>query len=156
MGNSNLATRIRVPHPAGAAPGEQIDSWFPWLAADPNTGAASVAFMDGSVDGPVRRDYGYALSTSQPLALGVPPVFAASTFLSGAPSNPHDSVFFRRRCTPESPTATCSSFIGDYNGLAIGSDSRIHGVWTDMRRAVSATIDARFQDAYYAQRPVTP
>jgi hypothetical protein len=156
VGNSNLATRIRVPSPLGAAPDDQIDSWFPWLATDPNTGAASVGFMDGSVDGSVRRDYGYALSTSQQLALGVAPVFAASTFMSGAPSNPNDSLFFPRKCTPESPTATCSAFIGDYNGLAIGSDSRIHGVWTDMRRALSATVNARFEDAYYAQRPVTP
>jgi hypothetical protein len=156
VGNSDLATRIRVPSPAGAAPGDQIDSWFPWLATDPNSGAASVGFMDGSIDGAVRREYGYALSTSQPLVMGIPPAFATSVFLSGAPSNPNDSVFFARKCTPESPTATCSAFIGDYNGLAIGSDSRIHGVWTDMRRALSATVDARFEDAYYAQRPVTP
>ena len=136
-------------------PDAEIDQWFPWAATDPNTGMLRVGYMDARRDGPVRRSYEYSLAS---IPLGAPPGFfdAAPTFLSGAPSDPNNSLFFRRPCVADAPP-TCALFIGDYNGLAIDSNSRIHGVWTDMRRGFpTAATDPKTQDAYYARRPPSP
>jgi hypothetical protein len=46
------------------------------------------------------------------------------------------------------------TFIGDYNGMAVGSDGKIHSVWTDMRRNASPPFPNRaVQDAFYASIP---
>ena len=67
------------------------------------------------------------------------------------PSNPQESLFFRAG----TPTcANCATFIGDYNGLAVGPDGKIHSTWTDMRRTAPTPFPARkVQDAFYASEP---
>jgi hypothetical protein len=128
------------------APDAEQDQWFPWSDTDA-AGNLHVGYMDASVDGPVRRLYGFSHS-AVPLA-GTP--FNASFLVSSAPSDPNESLFFR------AGTATCpncSTFIGDYNGLEVGPDQKVHSVWTDMRRNAPAPFPPRkVEDAFYASVP---
>jgi hypothetical protein len=149
------------------------DQWFPWVAANPVTGAFTAVAMDASqFDGATRETYGFTGATSQPTTLGVPPAFGPEFALAGAASDPRHSRFFRA----VAPTCfDCSLFIGDYNGVDVDRQGRIHAMWTDMRRPIISVdrpegCDADpatpappcvptplfGQDAYYAQRPTTP
>jgi hypothetical protein len=56
---------------------------------------------------------------------------------SSVPSSPNESRFFRAQATD---CIDCATFIGDYNGLAVGSDHKIHSVWTDIRKPL-ATVN---------------
>ena len=147
------------------------DQWFPWGAAHPVTGAVVAVTMDGSPappasDGPAARSqYGFTAFTTGPTVLGEPPVFAGPLVLNGAASNPQFSRFFRTEAfEPENICPFCSRFIGDYNGVAVGSDGSFHAMWTDMRKpmgertpiAGGAPLPVFGQDAFYAQRPITP
>jgi hypothetical protein len=78
------------------------------------------------------------------------PVFALQK-VDTVPSQPNNSLFFRAG----DPGCTfCATFIGDYNGLAVGSDHAIHGIWTDMRRQlIPSNPNSAVQDAFYARIP---
>ncbi len=97
------------------------DQFYPWAAAAPD-GSLKVTFMDRSYDSNNVK-YGMTLaSTSNGVS------FSAVRVDSGL-SNPNDSRFF----TNGGRTNGKSTFIGDYNGLAIGSNGVSHPIWTDMR-----------------------
>jgi hypothetical protein len=130
------------------APDAEQDQWFPWSDTDA-AGNLHVGYMDASVDGPVRRLYGFSNATV-PLA-GTP--FNPSFFVSSAPSDPNESLFFRAGA--QAPTCPdCATFIGDYNGLEVGPDQAVHSVWTDMRRNAPSPFPARkVEDAFYAKNP---
>jgi hypothetical protein len=133
--NTNLATRIRVD-----ASGDS-DQWFPWADVDPVDGSVHVLYMDGRTD----RDL-YDITIASWDGAGAP-AFSLEV-VSQEPSNPDNSLFFRAGAPG---CEGCATFIGDYNGLAVDMLSRVHGVWTDMRRAVTA--DGRtVEDAFYARR----
>lgn len=123
------------------------DQWFPWSDTDA-AGNLHVGFMDADfADGTVRRQYGFS-NTTVPLAGGLP---SPTLVVSSMPSDPNDSLFFRAR-TPTCPN--CATFIGDYNGLAVGPDGKVHSMWTDMRRPAPAPFPARrVEDAFYASVP---
>jgi hypothetical protein len=123
------------------------DQWFPWSDTD-GAGNLFVGFMDADFsDGPVRRLYGFS-NTMVPLSGGPA---SATTVVSSVPSDPNASLFFRA-LAPTCPN--CSTFIGDYNGLAVGPDGKLHSVWTDMRRTAPAPFPARkVEDAFYASIP---
>lgn len=142
-GGTSCVGRLRV---NSAAQGD--DQWFPWAAANPNNGALSVGYMDEAFDGP--NNYGFTIGTSGPLMLGSAPAFAL-TKVNSAPSQPNNSLFFRA-FAPD--CVNCATFIGDYNGLAVGSDNAVHGTWTDMRRTAPSGFPARtVEDAFYARIP---
>ncbi len=68
------------------------------------------------------------------------------------PSDPDHALWFRA----EVPGCEeCSLFIGDYNGLAMDSQGRVHATWADHRRV--ATVAAlggtgTVGDVFYARR----
>jgi hypothetical protein len=127
-------------------PDSQADQWFPWADTNKTNGALLIGYMDANIDGPVRSDYGFA-NVTVPIG-GTPGV---PLIVSSAPSHPNNSLFFNAGvagCT------FCATFIGDYNGLAVGSDGSVHSVWTDMRRNAAPPFPSRaVQDAFYARQP---
>src|SRR5918999_564989 len=159
---------LMKPGPDLAATGTYPDDqWFPWIDANghgqPNPQIASAMTLDGNAfDGLVRETYGVTGWTS-PGATGVPnfePTPGVTPgLLSGAPSHPRQSRFFRTAAVDrDNVCPDCSRFIGDYNGVAVGNDGSITAVWTDMRRLVPfATPPFLFtEDAFYARRPAHP
>jgi hypothetical protein len=130
-------------------PDSEADQWFPWADTNKMNGALVIGYMDANIDGPFRSDYGFA-NVTVPVG-GVP---GAPLIVSSAPSHPNNSLFFTARV----PGCTfCATFIGDYNGLAVGSDGNVHSVWTDMRRNASPPFPNRaVQDAFYARQPAPP
>lgn len=133
--DTNLGTRIRVD-----ASGDS-DQWFPWVDVDPVDSSVHVLYMDGRTD----RDL-YDITIASWDGNGVPAF--SHEVVSQQPSNPDNSLFFRSGAPG---CEGCATFIGDYNGLAVDMLGRVHGVWTDMRREVTA--DGRtVEDAFYARR----
>ena len=138
-GTNGPRLTTHVPEPAG-------DQWFPWSDTD-TLGNLHVGFMDGSAHGGPRQTYGFSL-TMVPLA-GTPA--NPRVVVSSAPSTPNNALFFRAQ-TPD--CSNCATFIGDYNGLDVDSDNRVHAIWTDMRRAAPAPFPTRaVEDAFYARNP---
>jgi hypothetical protein len=76
-------------------------------------------------------EYVFSVQTSAPLQLGTPPVFGPAVVMSSQSSKPNFSRFFR---AANAACLDCATFIGDYNGLAVGSDGKIHSLWTDIRK----------------------
>jgi hypothetical protein len=93
------------------------------------------------MDGLDRDLYQITIASS---ATGVPPF--DNQVVSQQASNPDTSRVFRAR-TPD--CFNCSTFIGDYNGLAVDTLGRLHGAWTDMRRPF---LGRNVGDAFYARR----
>jgi hypothetical protein len=125
------------------------DQWFPWADTNKTNGALVIGYMDASVDGPIRSDYGFSNLT---IPIGGTP--GVPLLVSSAPSHPNNSLFFRAGVAG---CVNCATFIGDYNGLAVDSNGDAHSVWTDMRRNAAAPFPARaVQDAFYARQPTPP
>jgi hypothetical protein len=127
------------------------DQWFPWAAANPVTGALSVGYMDESAAAvPAHTPIQYLFSV-QTAAASAMPVFSPAVTVASAPSNPNTALFHRAHAVD---CPDCSTFIGDYNGLAVGSDGATHSTWTDMRRNAAAPFPTRaVQDLFYARIP---
>ena len=143
--NSDPATRLY------ASPRDQEqDQWFPWADTNKTTGALVVGYMDASVDGPARRMYGFSNVT-----IPVGGVAGVPLLVSSANSDPDRDLLFGVEC-PDEDEDTCSSFIGDYNGLAVDSNGNAHSAWTDMRRAFPGTGGLKVQDAFWARQPLPP
>lgn len=109
------------PNPVLAGASARNDQFFPWADVD-GSGRLRVAFSDRSYD-PQDIQYGETLAASPD---GVS--FTAARVDTGL-SNPNDSRWF----TAGGRTGGKATFIGDYNGLATGSDGVAHPLWTDMR-----------------------
>src|SRR5262249_11017329 len=97
------------------------DQFYPWAAVAPD-GTLEVAYFDRSYD-PANSKYGVTLAkaggggfTHQRVDTGL--------------SDPNHARWF-------SGASGQTAFLGDYNGLAIGSDGVAHPFWTDMRRVVT-------------------
>jgi hypothetical protein len=131
---------------------EDDDQFYPWAAADPVTGALSVGYMDESqaTTTPHTPDqYVFSVQTSA----GTTPLFSPAVTVASSPSNVNNSLFFRAG-TASATCPNCATFIGDYNGVAVGSDGKIHSVWTDMRRNATPPFPNRaVEDAFYASIP---
>lgn len=123
------------------------DQWFPWSDTD-SAGNLHVGFMDADFDdGAVRRQYGFS-NTTVLLTGGLP---SATLVVSSVASDPNDSLFFRAGVAG---CVGCATFIGDYNGLDVGPDDKVHSMWTDMRRSAPAPFPPRrVEDAFYASVP---
>ncbi len=120
-GNGGASWSSPTPVLKGAA--SQNDQFYPWAAVD-NTGVLRVAFSDRSYD-PANVKYGETLATSKNHGAS----FASSVRVDTGLSNPNDSRWFTNGGTTKGKT----TFLGDYNGLAIGSNGVSHPIWTDMR-----------------------
>jgi hypothetical protein len=109
------------PQVVSAAAGDQ---WHPWVAVAPD-GTVDVMFQDRSYDA-ANSKYGITLARLQPGSSQ----FALQRVDTGL-SDPNHSLWF------SDPPGGQASFIGDYNGMAIGSDGVTHLLWTDMRRIIT-------------------
>jgi hypothetical protein len=153
-----LATRLTVPSDSSNAPdtsntqcGVCSDQFYPFADSNPSNGAVAAGWMEGGVGAP-RSQYGFAVSTTGPTVLGVAPTFSTPTLVSSAFSNPNNSRFFRARTDT---CFDCATFIGDYNGVAYGSDGSIHASWTDMRKKL-ATVQRPAGCGTATTPPCTP
>jgi hypothetical protein len=109
------------------------DQFFPWAAVAPN-GTLEVVFMDRSYD-TANSKYGITLARGTR-------TFTATRVDTGL-SDPNDARWFA--------VGGQTAFLGDYNGLAIGSDGIAHPFWTDMRRVVTVNHDTgTTEDAFTA------
>ncbi len=99
------------------------DQFYPWGAVGPD-GTLNVSFMDRSYD-PANSQYGITLARA--------PVHGSITLqrVDTGLSDPNHARWFSSR------TGGKTTFLGDYTGLAVGSDGVAHPVWTDMRRVVT-------------------
>ncbi len=117
-GGSTWSPLVQVPQGGSS----DNDQFYPWAAVT-STGALKVAFKDRSYD-PTNVQYGETLATSTDGGTS----FTSIRVDSGL-SNPNDSRWFTNGGT----TMGKATFIGDYEGLAIGSNGISHPIWTDMR-----------------------
>ena len=117
------------------------DKWFPWIPA--RGGTVGVAYQEKVGTGLyVTR---LATSTNDGASWSYQTV-------SNAVSEADHSVWFRAGAPG---CATCSTFIGDYIGLAYDTLGRAHITWTDMRRDLSIPAIGRSgkaEDDMYARR----
>lgn len=105
------------------------DQFYPWGAVD-STGRLLVAFKDRSYDS-ANVMYGETLASSSTQGSS----FTSKEVDTGL-SNPNDSRWFTNGGTTHGKT----TFLGDYEGLDVGSDGVAHPIWTDMRVAAFTTV----------------
>ncbi len=122
VSSTNGGTNWSMPVPVPAGGSSDNDQFYPWAAVS-STGILKVAFKDRSYD-PSNIKYGETLATSTDGGAS----FTSAHVDSGL-SNPNDSRWFTNGGT----TNGKATFLGDYEGLAIGSDGVSHPIWTDMR-----------------------
>ena len=130
-------------------PDVEADQWFPWADTNKTTGTLVIGYMDADVDGPVRDGYGFS-NVNVPIGAGA----GAPLVVSSAVSHPNNSLFFLAGVPG---CVTCSTFIGDYNGLVVDRNGEVHSTWTDMRRPAPTPFPPRMvQDAFYSKQPTPP
>jgi hypothetical protein len=116
------------------------DQFYPWAAFAPN-GTLDVAFFDRSYD-PANSEYGITLAR---LAPGHPTTLQR---VDTGLSDPNHARWFA------GATGGKTIFLGDYNGLAVGTDGVAHAMWTDMRRAVTVKeMSGHTEDVFTASIP---
>jgi hypothetical protein len=134
---SSSGARWYGPSPVARA---RSDQFFPFAAVDPRTGNLGVAYLDRSLDGGGTYD--------AMLAYGRPGSFEARR-VSTEHSPVTDAAFWR---ADSAGCSGCTTFIGDYIGLAFGSDGVANLAWTDMRRTVAAgAVTAHGENSYFAR-----
>jgi hypothetical protein len=107
------------------------DQFYPWAAVAPD-GTLEVVFFDRSYDA-ANSKYGVTLAK-----LG-----AGAQRVDTGLSDPNSARWFSVNGE--------TTFLGDYNGLAIGSDGVAHPFWTDMRRVVTVNhATGTTEDAFTA------
>ncbi len=123
-GGSSWNSPVNVP-PGSSS---ENDLFYPWAAVTDTGGVLKVAFKDRSYD-PNNIKYGETLATSTDGGAIFTSVRVTTGTGTSNLSNPNDSRWFTNGGTTNSK----ATFIGDYEGLAIGSDGTSHPIWTDMR-----------------------
>ncbi len=119
----------------------QGDQFYPWAAVAPE-GTLNVAFFDRSYN-PANSKYGITLARLAPRRH----IFRLQRVDTGL-SDPNHARWF------SSTTGGKTRFLGDYNGMAVGSDSVAHPLWTDIRRAVMVRgISGTNEDIFTAAVP---
>jgi hypothetical protein len=103
------------------------DQLFPWVAVGLD-GTVQVGYMDRAYSaGQNVCQYGFSVSTVDTTGA----VLNKQRVDTGL-SDPGHSRWFSSSTNPQ------SRFIGDYNGLAVGSDNAIWSLWTDSRAVVAS------------------
>jgi hypothetical protein len=100
------------------------DQFYPWAAFGPD-GTVNVSYLDRSYDA-TNSKYGVTLARLGPTGGS----FRLQRVDTGL-SDPNHARWF------SGATGGKTLFLGDYTGLAIGSDGVAHPLWTDMRRVVT-------------------
>jgi hypothetical protein len=104
------------------------DQFYPWVAVD-NSGVVNVGYMDRSYSsGQSVCQYGFTVSR---LIFSGTTATTTRTRVDTHLSDPGHSRWFSTATNPS------SRFIGDYNGLDVGSDSAAWSLWTDERNIVA-------------------
>jgi hypothetical protein len=126
------------------------DQFMPWVAVS-NSGRVDVGYMDRSYQTESQATvckYGFSLRRV---------TFPGGTFTLGAKarvdtglSNPGKSRWF------SGATAGNSLFIGDYNGIAVGSDGKTWSLWTDQRADATNAIPPNRIKGQHAVAAITP
>ncbi|TMK69710.1 MAG: exo-alpha-sialidase [Actinobacteria bacterium] len=107
------------------------DQFYPWAAVAPD-GTLEVVYFDRSYDA-ANSKYGVTLAK-----LG-----GSAQRVDTGLSDPNNARWFS--------VSGETAFLGDYNGLAIGSDGVAHPFWTDMRRVVTVNhATGTTEDAFTA------
>ena len=102
------------------------DQFYPWAAFAPD-GTLNISFFDRSYD-PANSQYGITLARVTPQGRGFrTQLQRVDTGLS----DPNHARWF------SGATGGKTIFLGDYNGLTVGSDGVAHPFWTDMRLVVT-------------------
>ena len=103
------------------------DQFYPWVAVAAD-GSVRVGYMDRFVAtgaDQTQCQYGFVVTT-----LTNSGAFVSKTRVDSGASDVGHSRWFSR------PTDSNSRFIGDYNGIAIGSDGAVWSLWTDQREVI--------------------
>ncbi|HSB15804.1 MAG TPA: sialidase family protein, partial [Bryobacteraceae bacterium] len=104
------------------------DQFYPWVAVAPD-GRVDVGYMDRSYsEGQTECKYGFSLTRLTFDAGGI--TSQSKTRVDTGLSNPGNSRWF------SAATDGNGTFIGDYNGVAAGSDGTTWSLWTDQRAEV--------------------
>jgi hypothetical protein len=104
-----------------SAPGDQF---YPWAAFGPD-GTVHVSYLDRAYD-PANSKYGVTLARMASAGGSL-----SRQRVDTGLSDPNHARWF------SSSTGGKTLFLGDYTGLAVGSDGLAHPLWTDMRRIVT-------------------
>jgi len=133
--------------------------WFPW-AGFKSDGTLVVAFDHDTTPAPADTfQHVLVVGGAAPIVLGpLENIDVSATHWAGQYTTAWPTI-----CGPAGPTAgkDCNAFHGDYTGLAVGPDNRVHVVWTGLNALVTTPqIDfytgsfhqGYRQDAMYAQR----
>ena len=98
------------------------DQFYPWVEVAPD-GSVHVGYMDRAYSsGQNVCEYGFSVTT-----LDTTGTVVKKQRVDSGLSDPGHSRWFSKSTNPQ------SRFLGDYNGLAIGSDGSIWSLWTDSR-----------------------
>ncbi len=125
------------------------DQFYPWVAVAPD-GRVDVGYMDRSYSsGQTVCQYGFTLTR---LAFDANGSVSSSTRtrIDSGLSDPGHSRWF------SGTTAGNSRFIGDYNGIAIGTDGVTQSLWTDQRNLVANPPDGNRTHGQHAVGGTTP
>lgn len=139
--NVYLTTSYDGVHWTGPSPVDtgSGDQWFPWVDANPVTGALGVLYND---------QRGLGLYKAK-LSVGRPGSGFHGQLVSTAVSNADNSRFFQAQVKG---CYRCATFFGDYIRVAYGRDGAANMVWTDMSKTI--TYDgqtAKGQYIYFAR-----
>jgi hypothetical protein len=97
------------------------DQFYPWAEVAPD-GTVEISYFDRSYDS-ANSKYGITLAKLQP---------GTSQRVDTGLSDPNHARWFSGSTNGE------TTFLGDYNGLVVGTDAVAHPFWTDMRRVITA------------------
>jgi hypothetical protein len=114
-------TTWTVPAFVSSASGDQF---YPWAAFGPD-GTVNVSYLDRMYD-PANSKYGVTLAR-----IGSTSGNVTHQRVDTGLSDPNHARWF------SGATGGKTLFLGDYTGLAVGSDGAAHPLWTDMRRMVT-------------------
>ena len=124
------------------------DQFFPWVAVS-ITGRVDVGYMDRSYSsGQTACQYGFSLKrVTFPGGVFTP---TAKIRVDTGLSDPGRSRWF------SGVTNGNSLFVGDYNGVAVGSDGRTWSAWTDQRADATNAVPPNRIKGQHAVVGITP
>ncbi len=123
------------------------DQFYPWVAVSA-TGRVDVGYMDRSYSsGQSVCQYGFSLTRVTSFS---PSLTKTKVRVDTGLSNPGKSRWF------SGSTAGNSRFIGDYNGIAIGSNGKTWSLWTDQRADATNAVPPNRIKGQHAVAAITP
>ena len=131
---------------APAALGVPNDQFMPWGAYD-SSGKLRIGYFDRSYD-PANHSFGYTLATE----ISAGSLTFTTAQVTTALSNPTQGDRWFSGITVNTNFPHPSRFLGDYSGIAAGTDAKAY--WTDFRNNVFfPPRSGAGEDAFYATAP---